>query len=125
VPEDYIHRVGRTGRAELTGEAFTFVAPEEEDGLRAIERVIGRALVRVTIPNFDYLGSVPKLEVPRGQRIAAIRAQRAVQQQRRRTKTETGSDVLGARRGTGRGSIRATPTAHAASRRFRSRRRGR
>ena len=42
VPEDYIHRVGRTGRAELTGEAFTFVAPEEEGDLRAIERAIGQ-----------------------------------------------------------------------------------
>ena len=56
VPEDYIHRVGRTGRAELTGEAFTFVAPEEEDGLRAIERMISRTLLRVTIPNFGLPG---------------------------------------------------------------------
>ena len=41
-PDDYIHRVGRTGRAEATGEAFTFVSPEEEGELRDIERVIGR-----------------------------------------------------------------------------------
>ena len=41
-PEDYIHRVGRTARAEMTGEAFTFVAPEEADDLRAIERAIGK-----------------------------------------------------------------------------------
>ena len=38
VPDDYIHRVGRTARAEATGEAFTFVSPEEESDLRAIER---------------------------------------------------------------------------------------
>ena len=38
VPDDYIHRVGRTGRAETTGDAFTFVAPQEEGDLRAIER---------------------------------------------------------------------------------------
>ena len=38
VPEDYIHRVGRTARAEMTGDAFTFVAPEEEGDIRAIER---------------------------------------------------------------------------------------
>ena len=44
VPEDYIHRVGRTARAELTGEAYTFVAPEETDDLRAIERAIGKPL---------------------------------------------------------------------------------
>src|SRR4029453_8373467 len=49
VPEDYIHRVGRTARAELTGEAFTFVAPEEEGEIRAIERAIGKQLARVTL----------------------------------------------------------------------------
>ena len=43
-PEDYIHRVGRTARAEATGDAFTLVAPEEEGDLRAIERVVGRRL---------------------------------------------------------------------------------
>ena len=53
-PDDYIHRVGRTGRAELTGDAFTFVAPDEEADLRAIERAIGRTLPRVTLPDFDY-----------------------------------------------------------------------
>jgi ATP-dependent RNA helicase RhlE len=40
-PEDYIHRVGRTARAEATGDAFTFVAPQETEELRAIERAIG------------------------------------------------------------------------------------
>ncbi len=54
VPADYIHRVGRTGRAEATGEAFTFVSPQEEDDLRAIERAIGKRLPRVTVPDFDY-----------------------------------------------------------------------
>ena len=41
-PEDYIHRVGRTGRAEMTGEAFTFVSPEEEADIKAIEKALGR-----------------------------------------------------------------------------------
>src|SRR5215510_4494453 len=40
--EDYVHRIGRTGRAEMTGTAFTFISPEEEDSLRSIERGIGR-----------------------------------------------------------------------------------
>ena len=44
VPEDYIHRVGRTARADATGDALTFVAPEEEGELRAIERVLGARL---------------------------------------------------------------------------------
>ncbi|MDH4131895.1 MAG: DEAD/DEAH box helicase, partial [Gemmatimonadota bacterium] len=47
VPEDYIHRVGRTARNELTGEAYTLVAPEEEGELKAIERAVGRKLPRV------------------------------------------------------------------------------
>jgi ATP-dependent RNA helicase RhlE len=82
VPDDYIHRVGRTGRAEMTGDAFTFVAPEEEPDLRAIERAIGRALPRVLLPDFDYRGAAPQLEIPRGERIAAIRAQRAAHRHR-------------------------------------------
>jgi len=53
VPDDYIHRVGRTARAELTGDAFTFVAPDEAGDLRAIERAIGKELPRVTLPGFD------------------------------------------------------------------------
>ena len=76
-PDDYIHRVGRTGRAEMAGDAFTLVAPEEENDLRAIERAIHRSLPRVTLPEFDYRGRGPQLEVPRGERIAAIRAQRS------------------------------------------------
>jgi ATP-dependent RNA helicase RhlE len=43
-PEDYIHRVGRTARAETTGDALTLVAPDEEGDLRAIERAVGRRL---------------------------------------------------------------------------------
>jgi ATP-dependent RNA helicase RhlE len=54
VPEDYIHRVGRTARAELTGAAFTLVSPEEENNVRGIERAIEKRLPRVTVPDFDY-----------------------------------------------------------------------
>ncbi len=53
-PEDYVHRVGRTGRAEAAGDAFLFVAPEDESNLRGIERALGRRLPRVTLPGFDY-----------------------------------------------------------------------
>jgi ATP-dependent RNA helicase RhlE len=77
VPEDYIHRVGRTGRAEATGEAFTFVSPEEEGDLRAIERAIAKRLPRVTVPDFDYTARpAQKLEIPLAQRIAEIRARK-------------------------------------------------
>ncbi len=88
-PEDYIHRVGRTARAELTGEAYTFVARDEEDELRSIERAIGKALPRVTLPDFDYTKKPEgKFEVPQAERIAAIRAQRSVERQRAREKAE-------------------------------------
>jgi ATP-dependent RNA helicase RhlE len=76
-PEDYIHRVGRTARAELTGSAFTLVAPEEEGSLRDIERSIGKRLPRVTVPDFDYQARPAALEVPHAQRIAEIRARKA------------------------------------------------
>src|SRR5918992_193718 len=89
VPEDYIHRVGRTGRAEMTGDAFTFVSPEEEGDLRAIERAIGGALPRVTLPDFDYKARPQgKLEVPLAERIAAIRARKAEERARARDKEE-------------------------------------
>jgi len=77
-PEDYVHRVGRTARAEAIGSAFTFVSPEEEPELRRIENAIGKRLPRVTVPDFDYAARPAKpLEIPRGDRIAAHRRSRA------------------------------------------------
>ena len=66
--EDYIHRVGRTGRAELTGEAFTFVAPEDEQDLRAIERAhrqaaAARPAARLRLPAEAARG---RARAPRG-----------------------------------------------------------
>lgn len=89
VPDDYIHRVGRTGRAEAVGDAFTFVAPDEENDIRAIERAIGKRLSRVTLPDFDYsVLPAGKLEVPLGERIAAIRARKADDRARSKAKSE-------------------------------------
>ena len=91
--EDYIHRVGRTARAELTGEAFTLAAVEETDDLRAIERAIGKSLPRVTLPDFDYAAKpTAKLEVPRGERIAQIRARRAEERARAAVKAERAAE---------------------------------
>jgi ATP-dependent RNA helicase RhlE len=87
VPDDYIHRVGRTGRAEMTGEAFTFVAPDEESDLKAIERAIGKGLPRVTLPDFDYKARPQaKLEIPLAERIAAIRSRKADERARGRAR---------------------------------------
>jgi ATP-dependent RNA helicase RhlE len=52
--DDYIHRSGRTARVEARGEAFTFVAPEEERDLKEIERAMGRPIPRVRLPEFNY-----------------------------------------------------------------------
>jgi ATP-dependent RNA helicase RhlE len=80
LPEDYIHRVGRTARAEARGDALTLVAPGEEADLRTIERAIGIRLSRVTLPDFDYgQRSAERLEIPLAERLAAMRAQRAGQ----------------------------------------------
>ncbi|HYB53457.1 MAG TPA: DEAD/DEAH box helicase [Thermoanaerobaculia bacterium] len=89
VPEDYIHRVGRTARAEMTGDAFTFVSPEEEADLRAIEKAIGKRLPRITVPGFDYSRApAERFEVPLAERIAAIRARKAEERRRAREKVE-------------------------------------
>ena len=76
-PDDYVHRVGRTARAGAAGDAFLFVSPQEEGDLRAIERLIGRPLPRVTLPGFDYTKKpAEKLEVPLGRRLAEMRQRR-------------------------------------------------
>jgi ATP-dependent RNA helicase RhlE len=54
VPDDYIHRIGRTARMEAEGDAWVLVAPAEEKLLARIERQIGERLPRVTLPDFDY-----------------------------------------------------------------------
>jgi ATP-dependent RNA helicase RhlE len=59
VPDDYVHRIGRTARAEAEGDAFLLVSPPEEKSLIAIERQIGQRLPRVTLPDFDYSQPVP------------------------------------------------------------------
>ena len=97
-PEDYVHRVGRTARAEATGDAFLFVSPEEESNVARIERAIGRRLPRVTLPGFDYRKKpAEKLEVPLHDRFAAMRAQR---NRGRRPPVRT----FGTRRGQSRGA---------------------
>ncbi len=52
--DDYTHRIGRTGRAAKTGDAFTFVTPEDEGLIRGIERVLGSKIERRQLSDFDY-----------------------------------------------------------------------
>jgi ATP-dependent RNA helicase RhlE len=57
----YIHRIGRTGRAQRTGDAFTLVTPEDYEMIRALERIMGGPIRRETLPDFDYsLPAPPK-----------------------------------------------------------------
>jgi ATP-dependent RNA helicase RhlE len=87
VPEDYIHRVGRTARADAVGDAFTFVSPDEEEDLRRIERAVGKRLPRVTVPDFDYNARAEgQLEIPLKERIAKIRAEKALARERAKEK---------------------------------------
>ncbi len=56
----YTHRIGRTGRAEQSGEAFTFVGREDEALVQRIEKVLGARIERRRLPGFDYRGSAPE-----------------------------------------------------------------
>lgn len=71
--EDYIHRVGRTARAEATGDALTFVSPEDEPALRQIEKAIGRTLPRAKAQGFDYQARAAAAPVPQLAAPTAVR----------------------------------------------------
>jgi ATP-dependent RNA helicase RhlE len=53
-PEDYVHRIGRTGRAAATGDAYTFMSPDEIAMVRTIERTIGQQIPRISVPGYDF-----------------------------------------------------------------------
>lgn len=55
----YIHRIGRTGRAQRTGDAFTLVTDEDKDMIRTLERIMGSPLKRETLEDFDYKAPAP------------------------------------------------------------------
>jgi ATP-dependent RNA helicase RhlE len=58
-PEDYVHRIGRTGRAHAVGDAISFVTSEDHGELRALERFIGRGIVRKKAEGFNYSQAAP------------------------------------------------------------------
>jgi ATP-dependent RNA helicase RhlE len=57
--EDYVHRIGRTGRAQAIGDAISFVTNEDQGALRSLERFIGRGLIRKRAEGFDYTAPPP------------------------------------------------------------------
>jgi ATP-dependent RNA helicase RhlE len=60
--EDYVHRIGRTGRAKAVGEAISFVSKEDEDAVRALERFTRRGIPRHKAEGFDYTQPAPPRE---------------------------------------------------------------
>src|SRR5205085_8602387 len=89
LPQTYSHLVCRTARSDATGVAFTFVSPEEESDLAAIERAISKRLPRVVVSGFDYASKPKQLfEVPIAERIAEIRARKAEERKRAKEKAE-------------------------------------
>ncbi len=59
----YTHRIGRTGRIDKTGEAFTLVSPEDGEMVRAVERILNKRIERRSLPGFDYAVVAPKIEI--------------------------------------------------------------
>ena len=92
-PHDYIHRVGRTGRADASGDAFTFFSPQETAEIEEIERAIKKKLTRVIVSGFDYSARPQqRLEVPLAERIAAIRKKKAEDRARGKAKAQKAKD---------------------------------
>lgn len=89
VAEDYIHRVGRTARAQLTGEALTLVSPDEQHDFGKIERAVGQKIERVKLDGFAYGATADApLEVPRGERIRAMKEKRKADRARAAAKKQ-------------------------------------
>src|SRR5207253_11292632 len=69
VPDDYVHRIGRTARAGAEGDAWVLVSPAEERSLAEIERQIGQRLPRIKLPDFDYAMKAPERSGKPGERL--------------------------------------------------------
>ena len=77
--EDYVHRIGRTGRAHAIGDAISFITPEDQGPLRSLERFIGRGIVRKKAEGFDYnQAAPPRDERGRGARVPQRKIERRV-----------------------------------------------
>ena len=67
-PEDYVHRIGRTGRAQAVGDAFTLVTPENANDIRDIQRFIGAKIPELRLEGFEYKAFAPRAVQPEQQR---------------------------------------------------------
>ncbi|MFH1523584.1 MAG: DEAD/DEAH box helicase [Chloroflexota bacterium] len=91
--DDYIHRIGRTGRAEHTGDAFTLVTPGDRDVIRALEKIMGKPLPRQTLEGFDYDIPVPEVYSPKGRPAFTSRNTHYPQSARNSTPSSKGRPV--------------------------------
>jgi ATP-dependent RNA helicase RhlE len=80
----YIHRIGRTGRAQRTGDAFTLVTPDDNDMIRTLERIMGQPIKRETIEGFNYLVPVPPTSSSKGKPAGGSRGRGAPRDDSRR-----------------------------------------
>jgi ATP-dependent RNA helicase RhlE len=83
VPEDYVHRIGRTGRAGSEGEASSLVCVDELKLLKDIERLIKRELLKQVVPGFEVDPSIKPEPIPNGQNRGQGRPQQGRGQQSR------------------------------------------
>jgi ATP-dependent RNA helicase RhlE len=94
----YIHRIGRTGRAERTGDAFTFVTPGDDDLIRTLEKIMKKPLARRTLDGFDYRAAPPpKSTAPARNAKTPRPARNRVAAPRRRPASQAGAPAPAAR----------------------------
>ncbi|MEZ4731536.1 MAG: DEAD/DEAH box helicase [Caldilineaceae bacterium] len=109
----YTHRIGRTGRAHATGEAFTFAMPDDAPMIRDIEAVLGASIEQRSLDGFDYSGFTPEIRLQRSRSQAPRNDQRPQGgQPQRRAQPSQGRSSNGARRanssGNGNRTVRNT-----------------
>ena len=78
-PDDYVHRIGRTGRAGATGVAYTFVAPDDAENIANIEKLTGQTIERLAADTARGAEREPRRERGRGRRERAPREEQAVE----------------------------------------------
>jgi ATP-dependent RNA helicase RhlE len=96
-PDAYIHRIGRTGRAARTGDAFTLITGEDDAMVRAIDRVIGQRVERRTVDDFDYKVSAPRCDTEFNRPPRPVARRRPQAAQHRETAGRSGAPWSGQR----------------------------
>jgi len=110
IVEDYIHRIGRTGRAQAIGDAISFVSADELDDLRRLERFIGRGITRKRAEGFDYKAPPQALEAERPERRHSQPRSRSQPRQPQEQKGSGGRPSQGQPQRPGGGPGKAAPT---------------